>query len=465
MNLHSIALTREASRCLLGLRGGRRLKKQTTNDSNNGGPSIRHGFAVTFITAAQNVSPTETAHVQRLAASGLDIHIVKLQINKSQEAEGDPFFAQWEATKASMPAFENLLTSDLLKQTPPVSAIITDPVLTPTLSIAAKFNIPTYVLYPSSAFNLGFMLHAPIADAQGFDFSDEKAVLQIPGFPALGATQIPQAFKVKDHIFRRIFLASGSEVPKASGIFVNTFEELEQQCLQSLRSRHDLPPVYAIGPLFLPSEDSSTWDDEAERRCLKWLDAQPAKSVVYVSFGSRSAMSAAQIRELALGLEMSEQRFLWVLRTSVVDGAGSVEAPVPGGFEERVGERGMIVSCWVPQVKILSHVSTAAFVSHCGWNSVVEGLCCGVPILAWPLFGDQMMNASIVVENAKAGSEVRKGEDGIVSREEVASGVKAIVQREDLTRAAIGLQQRGRIAIIEGGLSDKSLKAAFQLSK
>ncbi|XP_057861611.2 UDP-glycosyltransferase CGT [Cryptomeria japonica] len=425
--------------------------------------AIHHGFTVTFITATQNVSPTETAHVHRLATSGLDIHVVKLQI-ESHETSEDPFLAQWEAMRASMPAFENLLTSDLLKQTPPVSAIITDPVLTPTLSIAAKLNIPNYVLFTASAFTLGLMVHAPLADAQGFGFSDEKAVLQIPGFPALHAEQIPQALKIKDHIFRRVFLASGLEVPKASGILVNTVEELEQQCLQSLRSRDALPPVYAIGPLFLPSDNSSTLDDEAERQCLKWLDAQPAKSVVYVSFGSRSAMSAAQINELALGLESSEQRFLWVLRTSIVDGAGSMLPPLPPGFEERVGERGIIVSSWVPQVKILSHVSTGAFVSHCGWNSVVEGLCCGNPILAWPLAGDQMINATIVVENAKAGIEVRKREDGIVSREEISSAVKAIVERKELTEAAIRFQQLGRMAIMKEGSSYKSLKVAFQYS-
>jgi UDP:flavonoid glycosyltransferase YjiC (YdhE family) len=426
------------------------------------------GFSVTFITTKGNVSPSETAHVQGIASWGLDIRVVQLEI-RSLSSEGrkddDPFLAQWEAIGRSMEALEELLVTDLLNSSasrPPISAIITDPALTPSLHVTAKLKLPNYILFTASAFTLGFVLYAPVLVSQGYDFSDEELILNIPAFPPLPTTQIAQALKNKSHIFYKVFISSGTDFPKFSGILVNTFSELEAPFLDALRSgkvMEGLPPVYPIGPLFLPSmsmKHSNTLklplnpdqddDDDTAKRCLQWLDLQPARSVVYVSFGSRSAMSVSQIAELAAGLEGSGQRFFWLLSTSVVASKGFVPSTVlPLGFESRVGNRGMVVSSWVPQVAILSHGAIGAFVSHCGWNSVVESVCCGVPIVAWPLFGDQMMNARLVVENAKVGVEVNKGKDGIVSAEEVKRVVKCVMELEG------GLQMRKKAAGIRRG--------------
>lgn len=161
----------------------------------------------------------------------------------------------------------------------------------------------------------------------------------------------------------------------------------------------------------------------------------------------------------------SAQRFLWVLKISVVGNEGfDTSTVLPPGFESRVGDRGMVVSSWVPQVGILSHGAVGAFVSHCGWNSVVESVCCGVPIVAWPLFGDQMMNARFVVENAKVGVEVNKGEDGIVRKEDVERAVRGVMDEEggQLRKKAAELADLGRRAIRQGGSSQNSLEEAFQ---
>lgn len=441
------------------------------------------GFSVTFITTKSNVCPSETAHIQGIASTGFDIRVVELEIRSETRNESqDPIFAQWDALRRSMNALEHLLVTDLLTSSasrPPISAIITDFTLTTTLQVTTKFSLPNYILFTGSALWLGFLLYAPVLHSQGHDFSDEELTWNIPGFPPLPTTEIPQPLKNKASALYRNFIADGSNALNASGILVNTFYDLEAPFLDALRSGKmmaGLPPVYPIGPLCVPSmsmmhstalklPSNSDDDRDTAKRCLKWLDLQPARSVVYVSFGSRSALSISQITELASGLVDSGQRFLWVLKISVVgDERFDTSTVLPPGFESSVGDRGMVVSSWVPQVGILSHDAVGAFMSHCGWNSMVESLCCGVPIVAWPLFGDQMQNASFVVDNAKVGVEVKKGEDGIVRREEVERMVRGMMEEEggQLRKKAAALADLGRRAVSEGGSSENSLQEAFQ---
>lgn len=284
--------------------------------------AANHGFSITFITTKANVCLSETAHIEGIASSGFDIRVVQLEIRSSlsetRNESQDPIFAQWDALRRSMDALEQLLLTDLLcsfASRPPISAIITDSTLTTTLQITTKFSLPNYILFTTSAFLLGFFLYAPVLDSQGCDFSDEELILNIRAFAPLPTSQIPQPLKSKGSAFYRDFISNGSNALKASGILVNTFSDLEAPFLDALRSGKmlaGLPPVYPIGPLFLPSMSTmhssafklpSNPDDDCNtaKLCLKWLDLQPARSVVYVSFGSRSAMSNSQITELASG--------------------------------------------------------------------------------------------------------------------------------------------------------------------
>jgi hydroquinone glucosyltransferase len=174
---------------------------------------------------------------------------------------------------------------------------------------------------------------------------------------------------------------------------------------------------------------------------LKWLDNQPHGSVLFVSFGSGGTLSSNQIIELALGLEMSEQRFLWVVRSpndkianASYFNAESHSDPfdfLPNGFLERTKGRGFVVSSWAPQPSILAHGSTGGFLTHCGWNSILESVVNGVPLVVWPLFAEQKMNAVILTEGAKVGLRPNVGEDGLVERHEIASVVKCLMEGED----------------------------------
>jgi hydroquinone glucosyltransferase len=174
---------------------------------------------------------------------------------------------------------------------------------------------------------------------------------------------------------------------------------------------------------------------------FKWLDEQPRGIVLFVCFGSIGTHSSAQTDELAFGLEMSEQRFLWVLRCPndkvASDSkfiANSNVDPfdfLPNGFIERTKNRGLVVPYWAPQAQVLKHVSIGGFVSHCGWNSTLESLVNGVPLIAWPLYAEQKMNAALLSENVKVAIRPKIGENELVERDEIASVEKRLMVGEE----------------------------------
>ncbi|KAL2464650.1 UDP-glycosyltransferase 74D1 [Forsythia ovata] len=183
--------------------------------------------------------------------------------------------------------------------------------------------------------------------------------------------------------------------------------------------------AWAVGP-FLPLKVYSN----SQHKCLEWLDKQGPKSVIYISFGTTVSMSDEEIKELAVGLEQSKQKFVWVLRDADKGDVfhGEVRrAELPQGFEERTREAGMVVRDWAPQPEILSHPSTGGFMSHCGWNSCIESITMGVPIAAWPMHSDQPRNAVFVTDVLKIGILVREW----TQREELvkASTIENIVKR------------------------------------
>lgn len=157
-----------------------------------------------------------------------------------------------------------------------------------------------------------------------------------------------------------------------------------------------------IGPLLPASyvnDDTLKEESEETDPCMLWLNNQPPNSVLYISFGSSATHSAPQLRELAQGLEASGCSFLWLVRPPNAPGisaASGAPRPVseflPPGFEERVRGRGMIYSGWAPQPRILKHPAVGGFLSHCGWNSTLEAVCAGVPMLAWPIGAEQHLN-------------------------------------------------------------------------
>ncbi|GJU52565.1 zeatin O-glucosyltransferase-like protein [Tanacetum coccineum] len=288
------------------------------------------------------------------------------------------------------------------------------------------------------------------------------------------------------------FIATQHEYTKlSSGRIYNTCKVLEQPILDLLEidaqnkkrcvPAHDVPNslfdsqhqkdrsnktlnsnklLWALGP-FNPLDVKRSKLDQSS--CLKWLDKQASNSVIFVSFGTTTLFSQEQINEIAIGLEESNQKFVWVVRDADDDRV-SREIKLPVGYENRVKDQGSVVRKWAPQLEILSHRSIGGFMSHCGWNSCIESLSMGVPIAAWPIHSDQPNNAVLVTEVLKAGLVVKEW----CQREQVvaAASVENVVRRlmgskegEDVRKRAAAMSCRIRNSVCNGGLSQIELES------
>ncbi|KAK9743284.1 hypothetical protein RND81_03G229100 [Saponaria officinalis] len=249
---------------------------------------------------------------------------------------------------------------------------------------------------------------------------------------------------------------------KCSGWLVNSVEEVEPLGFEILRNFLKLP-VWAVGPLI------STAIPLPDNECIKWLNKREKDSVLYISFGSQNTINPTQMMELASGLELSGKPFLWVIRPPFgfdINGEFKPEW-LPDGFEARVVPgQGMMVQKWGPQLEILSHEAVGGFMSHCGWNSVLEGLREGVPIVGWPLAAEQAYNAKMLVEEMGVAVEVARGVDGEVGREKVKTVVEMVLDRaegsvgRELKRKAVevGRRLRDAVKVVDGVGKGSSVK-------
>lgn len=192
------------------------------------------------------------------------------------------------------------------------------------------------------------------------------------------------------------------------------------------------PKLLPTGPLMANENNilCSLWEED--RTCLEWLDLQPPQSVIYVSFGSMVSLKPNQFNELALGLDLLKRPFLWVVRED-------------NGFEvndacEFRGSQGKVVS-WAPQKKVLSHPSIACFISHCGWNSTIEGVYNGVPFLCWPFCSDQFMNQTYICDVWKVGVGFDRDENGLISKEEIKKKVEQLLVDEEIKERSSKLME------------------------
>lgn len=255
----------------------------------------------------------------------------------------------------------------------------------------------------------------------------------------------------------------------AIGFIVNSFEELEENYVNQYRKLKD-GKVWCIGPLSNCNKDAI---DKAQRgnelsnsdTCIKWLDQQEVKSVVYACLGSLSRLTAPQLMELGLGLEASGRPFLWAVKTNAEQEFEQMLSQ--NGFKKRIKDKGLIINGWAPQVLVLSHPSIGTFLTHTGWNSTLEGINSGVPMICCPLFAEQFFNEKLIVEILGIGigivtdCAVQFGEEHefklVMKREEIKEGVEKVFDEgEEGTRIREKAKQVGLVAkrvFEEGGSS------------
>ncbi|GMN20954.1 hypothetical protein TIFTF001_045410 [Ficus carica] len=242
-----------------------------------------------------------------------------------------------------------------------------------------------------------------------------------------------------------------------SGSLLNANWAIEKLYIELMERILPDKKSWAIGP-FNPVELSEKKAPNDRHICLDWLDKQAPKSVIYVSFGTTIALTDKKIEELALGLEQSNQKFIWVLREADKgDVFGEVtKIELPKGYEERVRNIGIVVRDWAPQLEILGHPSTGGFLSHCGWNSCMESITMGVPIGAWPFHSDQPRNTVLITKVLKVGTVVRdwSRRDEVAVAATVAEGVKKLMASEEGNETRKRAEELGRAvrrSVAEGG--------------
>ncbi|KAF5797221.1 putative UDP-glucuronosyl/UDP-glucosyltransferase [Helianthus annuus] len=244
-----------------------------------------------------------------------------------------------------------------------------------------------------------------------------------------------------------------SQQAHPSAIIWNTIKFLEHESLTQIHN-HLQVPVFAIGPLHKIKPSSYVSSHQVDTSCITWLDKQPPKSVVYISFGSLATMDAKVLTEMAWGLAKSNQRFLWALRPGLVCGLEWLEL-LPEGFVGETRERGLIVK-WAPQKDVLAHFAVGGFWSHCGWNSCLESISSGVVMICQPFSVDQGVNARYMSYVWKIGLELEQ-----VEREEIRRMIKRVMvdeEGEEMRVRVNGMKEMVKEAVGNSGSSQESLE-------
>ncbi|KAK1357262.1 Glycosyltransferase [Heracleum sosnowskyi] len=411
---------------------------------------------VTIVTTPRN-SVRFGAAISRAIDSGLPIRFLQVPFPSVEAGlpEGCESIDQLP-TYSLIPNFFSALSTlqkpveKLLGEArPSPSCILSDKYVFWTRKTAEMFQIPWIMFDGMSCFTQlctellsSSKVHESVSDSEPFI---------VPGLPdpiKFTKSQLPTLFNsgsIPDSVKIINEQARAAEVG-AYGVVINSFEELEKNYVDEFKKlKRD--KVWCVGPLSLSNKDSL---DKAQRgnnatndeyKCLNWLDIQKPGSVIYACLGSLSSLTRGQLIELALGLEASEHPFVWVVR------AGSKQEEiekwiVEDGFEERIKGRGLLIRRWAPQVLILSHFAIGAFLTHCGWNSTIEGVCAGVPLITWPLFAEQFFNEKLLVQVVETGVSVGN-KFAVRMGEEEKAGVN--VKREDVKKAINCIMCEGEI--------------------
>ncbi|KAJ4806366.1 Glycosyltransferase [Rhynchospora pubera] len=332
-----------------------------------------------------------------------------------------------------------------LSKTSSIRAIMLDSLCTVGIDVARQLNIPAYFFTPSGASALAFFFNLLELDASSSlslkDYGNSP--INFPGLPPVVASDCPIFLVDRGSDSYKSAMENFRDIVKSDGVLMNTFESLEPKAISALREglcgpSFNMPPIYSIGPLVTETKEE---DMEERHECLKWLDSQRKGTVVFLCFGSMGSFPLDQIKQIAIGLENSGQRFLWVVKVNVnMDPRNIFKASMPEfelgqilpeGFLNRTKDRGMVLKTWAPQIQVLHHESVGGFVTHCGWNSILEAVTAGKPMVCWPLYAEQRLNKAVLVDHETRLGVTMEGYDcEMVEAEEVETKIRWLMEGE-----------------------------------
>ncbi|MQM16224.1 hypothetical protein Taro_049178 [Colocasia esculenta] len=352
---------------------------------------------------------------------------------------------------------------------PPVTCTIVDALLS---FAAEELGIPVMAFRAGSPCSFWAYFFVPKLIEQGeIPFPEgcdmDELVRGVPGMEGLlRRRDLPGFCRAKDAndpIIQATMLTTQWN-PRARGLIFNSVEPMDAAVLAHIRTI--CPVTYTVGPLHNlvraldPAHIATAGLWRENQTCLAWLDAQPSKSVVFVSFGSLAVLSRAQLLEFWHGLLNTRHRFLWVIRPDLLDETGG-PGDLPFELTQEAKEKGCLVVEWAPQQAVLAHPAVGAFLTHSGWNSTLESIGAGVPMVCWPLFFDQTLNSRYVSEVWRAGVDMKDTCD----RATVEKMVRAVMEGEaaaELRRNAAALAEMVRSCVGEGGSSRVGLEKLVQ---
>ncbi|KAK9079332.1 hypothetical protein SSX86_001003 [Deinandra increscens subsp. villosa] len=447
-----------------------------------------HSVTTTIVITPRNVH-RYGAILHRAIASGLPLKILELPFPASEhglpegcESVDDlPTFNLsknfFDACATLQKPLEHLLAANEVRPRP--GCIISDKHLPWTADVAKRFGIPWVVFDGMSCFTQ-LATHNLCGSKVHEEVEDDSDPFILPGLPddiSMTKSQLPGLFNpgsgAKGKEMKSVREKIRATELGAYGTLINSFEEMETRYIHEFKKLKQ-GKVWCIGPF---SNSNKSDLDRAQRGtedtiitnhdCTKWLDSQPDRSVIYACLGSLTRLTPPQFIELALGLEDSQSPFILVVkggtRTQEIDKWLDVN-----GFESRVKGRGFLIRGWASQVLILSHRAVGAFLTHCGWNSTIEGVCAGVPMITWPQFAEQFFNERLVVQVLGVGVGVgaqrvmHLGEEDEaqmqVKRVDVCRIVKMVMDDgEEIRKKAEYFKEMAKKAMEEGGSSQVNL--------
>ncbi|CAA2974827.1 UDP-glycosyltransferase 88B1-like [Olea europaea subsp. europaea] len=356
-------------------------------------------FTVAILTVPPSFNTGSTAsYIDRVSATNPSITFHHLpSVSLTFDSFSSMEVVIFETLRLSNPNVQRALQE--ISSTSTITSVIIDFFCTPAFSIFTELGIPTYYFFTSGVCCLDSFLYVPTIHRNTTkSFKDLNSLLDIPGLPPIPSSHMPDPILDRSSAEYAYFLDFFLHLPKSAGVIVNSFESLESKSLKAI------------------SEGSCNPD------------------------GPTPPVFCKQLKEIAIGLERSEQRFLWVVRSPPSEDKSKrflpppepdLESLLPSGFLDRTKDRGFVVKSWAPQVEVLRHKFVGGFVTHCGWNSVLEALCAGVPMVAWPLYAEQKFNRVVLVEDLKLALRMNESEDGFVTAEEVESRVRELMDSKE----------------------------------
>lgn len=434
------------------------------------------GVKVTILTTKYNAALFQSS-IDHAAGLGHDISVHNLKFPSAELGipEGIENFTAATTTEILGKVYKGTMLlqtamEEFIEELSP-HCIISDMFYPWTVDLAEKLKIPRILFYANN-----FISHCLPHNLWEYEphksvKSDSEGFL-IPGLPdriEMKRSQLEDHMKAETH-FTEVLRKIRESAVRSFGLVFDTVYEFEPQYADYF-GKVKGTKYWTIGPLFYFSNKEKT-DNSADGKdgCLNWLDTQGPNQVLYISFGSIAKFSDTQLNEIALALEALDQPFIWVVRKKENDLDDQQESWLPDGFEERMtkGNKGLIIRGWAPQLKILNHPAIGGFMTHCGWNSTMEALTAGVPLISWPLFAEQFYNEKLL-EVLNVGVSVGSDhyhvtpviEGPLVERKQIQAAINRLMsnseESQEIRDRAKEMATLARRAVEEGGSSYQNL--------